>query len=535
VNIILSSILGYYSPQLIKKLYEKVLTDSFYDFSKQLLVFYMVIYFNRCIYQLLVNRYVQKLLESVRFNAFDIWIKSRRKISTNKYPLGEVIARIMNDSNAVVELLSSGAFTIIIDLIFVISCMVSFLLINTKSGILIMSLEILFCIILILLSKKLGEVFLEVRKRSGILSRTIADVTEGIKDLLLYPHNNFAFKYSHKPFDDFLKIQLKANVWDAAVFSLAESLFPIILLFLVIILPYTQMTEIAVLAAVIDLIQRSINPIKSIASKISGIKRAGSGLERMSEFLLDIQKDRMQIMKKSVNGFKDATFYIPSFSYDNESSFSIKPFEFKVKKGDLIAIVGESGSGKSTIFKIINGEIYNDRFRVSLGEESFKSEEFLSHTSLVSQEAHLFSDSIKFNITLGEDERFQEFWNKVQQDLDYFTSWKVDPEDIINVSDLSLGQKQLIISLRALFLTKPIVLFDEIASGLDPVLEKDLRKIILQSRSESLTFVIAHRVETIVHADLILIIKNGELHKKGNHKQLMIESESYRNMFGHLF
>src|SRR5690606_32835688 len=98
----------------------------------------------------------------------------------------------------------------------------------------------------------------------------------------------------------------------------------------------------------------------------------------------------------------------------------------------------------------------------------------------------------------------------------------------------SLGQKQLLSALRSCFLKKPIVLFDEISSGLDSELEKALRKVVLMIQENSLTFIVAHRLETIIEADKIIVLENGRLIDSGIHSDLMQRSHVYQEFISEL-
>ena len=119
-------------------------------------------------------------------------------------------------------------------------------------------------------------------------------------------------------------------------------------------------------------------------------------------------------------------------------------------------------------------------------------------------------------------------------EISYLKNWSVRPDTIINPKLLSLGQKQLISALRSCYLTKPIVLFDEISSGLDSDLELALRKLVLLIQKKSLTLIVAHRIETIVNADKILVMNQGQLQSVGTHQQLVKNSAVYQDFISQL-
>ena len=210
--------------------------------------------------------------------------------------------------------------------------------------------------------------------------------------------------------------------------------------------------------------------------------------------------------------------------------------------------MGLSGSGKSTLLNILAANIVPDKADIKLkcedsdkghcypGEGPMDVVRYREQIGIVSQESHVFSESLAFNITLSDQtpEDFQKFWNWIEQQIPYFLEWGVKPDGHINPTDLSSGQKQLIAAVRSCYLKKTIVLFDEISSGLDGSLEAALRKVVLLVQQNSLTIIVAHRVETIVDADQIIVMDDGKLVSIGRHKELLESSQTYAQFLNEL-
>lgn len=551
ISLLGSSYLGYMTPKLIKNLY-----DSYQEGGNTMLAIYLLgglfvgEYFVSFLYQLGINRYVQKLLFKIRSTSFKRWMLSienanEEHAGENKYPMGEVLARILSDTEAVIEMVSTGSFKIIIDVIFIVSCLIGFITLNTISGVALIVAEVLICILLVLGSKKMVVVYMDVRKSNGVLSRVIANIVGGFRFTYFHPNKGYAGKRGFEFFEDFLKKQLRANIWDASYFSVAETLFPILLALLVLVIPYSSITEVAVIAAIVDLIQRSIGPIKEIAGKISSIQRARTGIIRIEEFNEDLKTLPMSGLDENIEKIQleKLELKIDHFSYpksEKANLFEMKNINVQGRTGELIGIVGQSGCGKSTLLKMLSTDIVDKGVNIDLdcktGKKiSFSSDklenlfEYKNQVSIVSQESHVFSADLEFNITLDyeHDERFNTFWTEVCSSIDYIKSWGISPKDTIHPKQLSLGQKQLISALRSCYLSKPIVLFDEISSGLDSDLEDALRKLVLIIQKKSLTIIVAHRIETIINADKILVMDNGAVVAEGKHTDLLKESEVY--------
>jgi ATP-binding cassette subfamily B protein len=138
----------------------------------------------------------------------------------------------------------------------------------------------------------------------------------------------------------------------------------------------------------------------------------------------------------------------------------------------------------------------------------------------VSQDSHVFTENLRFNISLGDEAGFEDFWEQSLKSIPYLIRWGMKPDDKILPKTLSMGQKQLLSGLRALFLRKPIILMDEISSGLDSELESALRDMIKFFQSSSMTIIVTHRLETIMKADQLLLLDKGMLIAKGTNREL---------------
>ena len=315
-----------------------------------------------------------------------------------------------------------------------------------------------------------------------------------------------------------------------------------------LVFPYTHITEVAIIAAIVDLIQRSISPIKEVAGKISSIQRARTGIIRIEEFNQDLDtlpKTHFDSREENLN-LSQLEVRVDQFTYASETrqdSFKLENIHFQARRGELIGIVGQSGCGKSTLLKILSTDIMAKDSSIELkhtaGKLEFSGQKlenlmaYKSQVSIVSQDSHVFSASLLFNITLDHigDGNFENFWNRVCSSIPYVQTWGVTPQDEIRPKELSLGQKQLLSALRSCYLAKPIVLFDEISSGLDSELEEALRLLVLMIQKNSLTIIVAHRIETIIKADKILVMQEGELVDQGKHEVLLENSAAYQEFF----
>ncbi len=533
-----------------------LLTQKFYaDFTGEgwgpfyvMAGLFLVEYVNRLFYQVSSHKYIQHLLGETRERTFALWLRSPLKLRRkgkdhDDFPLGEVLARVMSDTEAVRELVSSGAFGIFIDLVFILAALVGFLTMDAGVGTGLLALEVLACVLLVWGSRKMGELFMSVRQVTGVVSRVVADVTNGLRELAFTPHRKYASARGEKVFDDFLQKQLKANVWDAGYYSAAESLYPILLALVLAFFPGGQAGRVALLAVLIDLIQKSITPIKEVAGKISSIQRSRTGLVRIHEFQT-LFGETPPVAPGSAGEVQDFHVELHHFAHpprEGETPFELHELRLQGRQGELVGIVGPSGCGKSTFLRLLTGQ--HGAFD---GEVRFNGERWdmndpagllkLSrHVSLVSQDSHVFSASVEFNVALAEGEAtFPAFWAQAQTALPYLRKWGVGPETVLSPKGLSLGQKQLLSGLRACYLHKPVVLFDEVSSGLDPELERALRDLVLFVQRRCLTLIVTHRLETIMGANRLLLMERGRVVDAGSAAELTARSAAFREFTAHL-
>ena len=545
VCLLFSALLGALVPSMIADLSLSYDEDAKFFLSiKKLLALFFAVYLNRALYQLGINKYVRLLVQNIRSWSYEKWILSYEiqdgdSGHEEKYPQGEIISRIVNDTESLRELVTSGTFGIFIDLFFVVLCMLSFIKINTMMGLALVFCELVAAILLIWGSKYMRSVFLSVRKSRGDVYKTVANLVGGFEETYFTNHNGYASKKSEKYFHDYLVKILKSNIWDSTYYSIAESLYPLLLALVVLVFPYSGITQAAIILVIVDLIQRSIGPVKDIASKIANVQRAASGVDRISEFIGDLDvtvSSPRNFVKKDIQ-LQKMNIKVESFSYpkrrEDEVPFVLSDISFSASKGEVVGIVGISGCGKSTLLKILSGNIIPQKADIELfcpTEEihfpgsGFKDVvRYRELVGIVSQDSHIFSESVAFNICLCEDipKSFYEFWKWVEKKIPYFQNvWKISPDTVLDQKSISLGQKQLLAAIRSCYLKKPVVLFDEISSGLDSDLELALRNVIELIQDQSLTFVVAHRLETVIGANRIVVMDKGAVIDSGTHEEL---------------
>jgi ATP-binding cassette subfamily B multidrug efflux pump len=555
LTILMGSIyLGYQLPIQHLKLFDSLKTPHNKDFLQafyQLVALYLAEFFLRWPFQYFSHLGLNAWLMSLRQKSFSLWLSTQEVTGTAEHlekheeeTLGETLARVILDGDALKELASSGALSIIVDIVFLLSSFMSFTQLSFRYASFLIIVQAIALLILVRMTKMMGKLFLEVRHQMGYLSRVQSNLVQGMRDLYYSPSFGYGCQKMSKSCDDFFSSQMKVVFWDAFLYSFAESLFPLFIGLLVFYVGHGINADTAISAALLatcfDLIQRSIRPLKEFTSKLSSLQRAYVSWRRIQHFFT---KMRSRPRKTKTEGliipFSSLRLNVGHFQYKEsairESSFAIKNIDLLLEPKKMYGLVGLSGHGKSTLMKMLAGDIrspnvhitydYRDHAceRLSLPGDQKNYLLYQQQIGLVNQEAHLFTETLRFNITLGDlshSQAFEDFWSQVVNRIPYLQEQGWNPEGLISPKELSLGQQQLLMGLRAAYHQRPLILLDEIASSLDSSLEESLSQLLRWAQEESTIFIVAHRLETLKKAHHIFVIHEGEILEEGTHDEL---------------
>lgn len=225
-----------------------------------------------------------------------------------------------------------------------------------------------------------------------------------------------------------------------------------------------------------------------------------------------------------------------SFSYPDASLKVLKDINFHVKKGETLGIIGGTGSGKSTLLRLLlqfyepgEGELFINGIDI----KSLKNFELREEISYVPQESFFFSKTVAENLSYAREDAEEEIMLEAIKNADAIEFFGEDPlnkEIARGGKNLSGGQRQRLAIARALTRDASVYLFDDSFSALDYKTDYELRKILKEKLGEKIVIVVAQRVATILNADKILVLEDGQVAGYGNHESLMRTNEIYREI-----
>ena len=286
--------------------------------------------------------------------------------------------------------------------------------------------------------------------------------------------------------------------------------------------------------AFIIIFSQVIPPAKTMTTTFNTVQRGLASADRVFEYVdkLDIRESvsgdiNIESLKKGIE------FNNVSFAYDEEDV--LKNISFKINKGEKVAIVGPSGGGKSTIIDLLSKFYIVDKGKVLVDDidiSRYNTSQLRNIIGIVTQESILFHDSIRNNISFGDESIDEEKIiesAKVANAYKFINSLEDKFDTVIGERGLKLsgGQRQRICIARAIYKDPPILIFDEATSSLDSESESSVQKAIEEVMKNRTSIIIAHRLSTIKNVDKIIVVDNGKIVEIGKHNDLIKSNNVY--------
>ena len=283
-------------------------------------------------------------------------------------------------------------------------------------------------------------------------------------------------------------------------------------------------------------------PLSQLAQAFQQLQSAGAASSRVFEFLGEEEMQDESNKKAIITNTKgDVEFSHVRFGYEPDKII-INDFSAKAKAGQKIAIVGPTGAGKTTLVNLLMRfyEINSCEIKIDgVSTADIKREDVHSKFCMVLQDTWLFEGSIRENLIYCSENKSEKKMREACKavGLDHFIRTLQNGYDTIlnDQINLSQGQKQQLTIARAMIADKPILILDEATSSIDTRTEQKIQKAMDELMKNRTSFVIAHRLSTIKNADLILVLKDGDIIESGNHQELMSKNGFYADLYNSQF
>ena len=550
-NIVGPKILGKATTELFNGLVAKIGGSGGIDFTKitQILLFTLLLYVCSAIFS-----FIQGFIMTGISN--DVTYSLRRDISgkINRLPLkyyesrttGEILSRVTNDVDTLQNGLNQSITQLITSVTTLIGVFIMMLSINvwmTLAAVLILPLSMG---IIGTVMKRSQKFFRNQQRYLGEVNGQIEEVYGG-HDVVK------VFNKEKDVVESFEKVnkELYNSAWKSQFFSgimmpvmqFIGNLGYVVVAILGGFLVIKNAIEVGDIQSFFQYIRNFTQPIQQIAQVTNMLQSAAAASERVFEFLEEEEEDQKAGHPVATDGLNgNVTFDHVAFGYD-PNQLIIHDFSAKVKDGQKIAIVGPTGAGKTTMVKLLmryydvnKGSIRIDGHDV----RDFNRKELREMFGMVLQDTWLFSGTIMENIRYGRLDATDEEVIAAAKAAHIHKFIMQQPggyQMVLNeeTSNVSQGQKQLLTIARAILADNKILILDEATSSVDTRTETQIQRAMDNLMKGRTSFVIAHRLSTIRDADLILVMKDGDIIEQGDHDTLMRQGGFYAELYNSQF
>ena len=501
----------------------------------------------------LLSNYLQAFLFTTAIQRFSERLRRAIAEKINNLPLGyfdghsqgDTLSRVTNDVDTAAQSLNQSLGTVLSSSLLVLAVLVTMFGMNWILA------------LVTVVSTLIGFVFVSVfmGKSQGFFKsqqQDLAAVNGYVEEM--YSGHNVVTSYNaiESTKEEFatLNRRLYDSIWKSQFIS--GIMMPIMMFIgnfsyaLVIIvgaaLALNGQISIGIIVAFMAYVRIFSQPLSQIAQGITSLQQANSAMGRVFEFLAEEEmKDESHKARQLSDMKGQVVFDRVSFGYTPERTI-IHDFSATAHAGQKVAIVGPTGAGKTTIVNLLMKfyEIDKGSIRIDgVDTKDMKRSEVHDAFSMVLQDTWLFEGTIRDNLIYNQtgisDERVIEASKAVG--IHHFIMTLPDGYDTVldDTVTLSVGQKQLLTIARALLKDAPLLILDEATSSVDTRTEELIQKAMDRLMEGRTSFVIAHRLSTIRNADLILVMKDGNIIEQGNHDELMAQAGFYADLYNSQF
>lgn len=460
----------------------------------------------------------------------------------DKTPHGELMSRTTNDMETVSNTLNQSMAQFINSVLTLVGVIIFMLVMDIRLTLVSM----VIIPIVILTTKKIAtytrKFFSNQQKELGALNGFIEETVSGQKVIKVYRREEKTLRQFQEKNQALRNVAKKAQIFAGVMGPSMNFINNLSFALIAGIGGWMALNEIVTIGIVVAFLNYSkqfSRPVNELASQFNLLQSAIAGAERIFEVMDEIEEDEEEKIKPNLPNiqrtieFKDVTF-----SYIKEDGPVLKNVSFKVEKGQHIALVGPTGAGKTTIINLLTRFYDIEEGSIRIDDRDIKEwdrNSLRKRIGIVLQDAFLFSGSVMENIRYGRLDATDDEVLRAAQMANADSFIRKLPNGYASVlsadgGNLSQGQRQLITIARAILANPDILILDEATSSIDTRTESQIQQAMKTLMAGRTSFVIAHRLSTIREADVILVIKDGEIYERGNHDTLMEQKGFYYEM-----
>lgn len=550
-NVVGPKVLGEATTEVFNGLVAKITGGGGIDFGKigQILLLLLFLYVISCVFSFIQGMIMTGVSQKVSYQMRD---EISKKI--NRMPMryfdgkthGEILSRVTNDVDTLGMSLNQSITQIITSVTTLIGVLVMMLSISgsmTLIAILSLPVSLIFVSLIVKHSQKY---FKSQQEYLGVVNGQVEEVYGGHMVVKVFNAEQKVIEDFNEANDKLYHTAWKSQFLSGMMHPIMSFVGNIGYVAVAIFGGYLAVNGRITVGNIQSFIQyvRNFNqPVTQLAQVSNQLQMTAAAAERVFEFMEEEEEDVTVEHPVSPDGLAGSVeFKNVRFGYYPDQTI-IKDFSAKVKPGQKVAIVGPTGAGKTTMIKLLmrfydvnSGEILVDGHNV----KDFNRSELRQMFGMVLQDTWLFNGSIRENIRYGKLEATDEDVINAAKaaHVHHFVTTLPDGYDMeLNeeASNVSQGQKQLLTIARAILADPKILILDEATSSVDTRTEIQIQKAMDNLMKGRTSFVIAHRLSTIRDADLILVMKDGDIVEQGTHEELLAKNGFYADLYNSQF
>ncbi|MEK8127344.1 ABC transporter ATP-binding protein [Paenibacillus filicis] len=540
--------LGLVYPNLFRHLIDNVIANERYDQVPLLAFMVLGVMALKAVFQFLHGSYSAKLGNQTAYNLREALYRKLQFLSFQYYDkakTGDLMSRLTADLQAVRDFIGFGFVQIINVFMMFTFGMIMMLSINWKLTLITLAAMPFLVFTAIRFEGRIHPAFRLIRKSMSTMTTTVQENITGVRTVKSFarePHE--IEKFAERNTDYKENNVITSGIW-AKFFPLME-LFANLSVVLLIgaggWMAINGSITLGELVAFYSLIGYIIQPMWGIGFHINNYTQSKAAGERLLEVLHHYVHVKNKENARVLNPDKvqgHVRFEGVTFAYGESQKPAIADFDLDAPAGSVIGLLGGTGSGKSTIIQLLFRAYQAKEGRITLDGQDIRDvtlESLRSQIAVVFQETFLFSSTIRNNIAYGAGAVTQEQIEhaaRLAKAHDFIMELPLGYDTVVGERGLGLsgGQKQRIAIARALLLNPKILILDDATSAVDMETEHEIQQGFEEVMKDRTTFIIAHRISSLKHADEIVVLDNGRVVQRGTHEQLLKIPGPYQDTY----